>query len=445
MDKKQMPLEDIERLDMAQKPRRVAWYLRPVTWLIAFPSIWRHHSHITKINMEGVKKPYLMLCNHNAFYDFMIATKATFPHQAYYIVAIDAFVGGGGLLKWLMYRVGCIPKRKFTNDVRLVRQLKQITDRGKIVAFYPEARYSLVGTNAVLPPSLGKLVKLLKVPVVTLMTQGHHVNAPFWNTHDRKLPTRAVMKQILTVDQIERMSYEDIIALIDKEFFYDDFAWQKENKIRTTYKKRAQGLHKVLYQCPHCKTEYRMESSGTELWCNHCGHRWTMDEYSELHAVEGETYFSHVPTWFNWERENVRQEVLAGTYGNTVTAAVRSLPNPRRFIDIGDAQLTHNMEGFHLKGLYKGFEYSLTLPVKQLYSVHIEFSYLKWKRDCIDLSTLTDTFFIFPYGDDFSVTKMSLATEELYNKESGVYDRYVEEVDKIIAEQKEQPSADKTE
>lgn len=423
VQKQLLPLEEVKRLDMAKKPRKVAWYLRPITWLIAFPSVWRHHSSITKINMEGVRKPYLMLCNHNAFYDFMIATKATFPHQAYYIVAIDGFVGGGGLLQWLMQRIGCIPKRKFTNDVRLVRQLKQVTDRGKIVAFYPEARYSLCGTNAVLPPSLGKLVKLLKVPVVTLITQGHHVNAPFWNTHDRKMPTRAVMKQILTVEQIEQMSYEEIIELIDKEFFYDDFAWQKENKIKSTYPKRAEGLHKVLYQFPNCGTEYRMDSKDTYVWCNHCGHRWHMDEYGELHATEGETYFSHVPNWYNWERENVRREVLDGTYCLNVTAAVRSLPNPRRFIDIGDASLTHDMSGFHLKGLYKGFEYSLSLPVQSLYSVHIEYSYLKWKRDCIDLSTLTDTFFVFPYGNDFSVTKISLATEELYNKECGVYDK----------------------
>ncbi len=35
--------------------------------------------------MEGIKPPYLLLCNHNAFYDFMVATVATFPHQAFYV------------------------------------------------------------------------------------------------------------------------------------------------------------------------------------------------------------------------------------------------------------------------------------------------------------------------------------------------------------------------
>jgi hypothetical protein len=35
--------------------------------------------------------------------------------------------------------------------------------------------------------------------------------------------------------------------------------------------------------------------------------------------------------------------------------------------------------------------------------------------DCVDLNTLDDTWYVYPHGRDFSVTKMALATEELYN------------------------------
>ena len=48
---------------------------------------------------------------------------------------------------------------------------------------------------------------------------------------------------------------------------------QKERGIRVTYKKRAEGLEKVLYQCPHYHTEYRMASEGTTLFCRACGKR----------------------------------------------------------------------------------------------------------------------------------------------------------------------------
>ncbi len=48
-----------------------------------------------------------------------------------------------------------------------------------------------------------------------------------------------------------------------------------------------------------------------------------------------------------------------------------------------------------------------------MYSCHIEFEYLM-KGDCIDLSTLDDTYYLFPQGSAFSVTKIALATEELF-------------------------------
>jgi 1-acyl-sn-glycerol-3-phosphate acyltransferase/DNA-directed RNA polymerase subunit RPC12/RpoP len=404
-------LREVKRFDLAKTPRPVSWYLRPVIWLLVFPLVWYNRTKILKKGMEKTRSPYLLLCNHNAFYDFFVATAATFPHQAFYVVAIDGFIG----LEWLMRRVGCVGKRKFTNDVRLIRHLKTVADRGKIVAVYPEARYSLCGTKAVLPPSLGKLVKHLNVPVVTLITYGHHINSPFWNTRSRGVRTRAVMTEILTQQQSEEMTAEQINTIINDSFEYDDFAWQRENKIRVRYRNRARGLHKVLYQCPSCRTEYRMDSGGTQIWCNHCGKRWTMSEYGALQAAEGETHFSHIPDWYEWERLQVRAEVEAGAYSLTKKADLRLLPNSRGFVDYGDTTFIHDMDGFRLEGVHNGEPYNLFMPAQSLYSCHIEYEYGKYKRDCVDLNTLNDSFWVFPRGDDFSVTKISLATEELFN------------------------------
>ncbi len=156
-------LDDIKRFDMAAAPMKQ--HLLPLIWLLSMPAVFSHKNKLTKINMENIKPPYLLLCNHNAFMDFKVATKAIFPHRANYVVAIDGF----WKREWLLRLIGCICKRKFTNDISLVRQLKRVTDRGKIAVIYPEARYSLCGTTAILPESLGKLAKSLKVPVVTLI------------------------------------------------------------------------------------------------------------------------------------------------------------------------------------------------------------------------------------------------------------------------------------
>ncbi|MEX1307707.1 MAG: 1-acyl-sn-glycerol-3-phosphate acyltransferase, partial [Eubacteriales bacterium] len=389
--------------------------LRLLIQVLAFFDYRKHKGKINKINMDGIKPPYLLLVNHNAFLDFKAVAMATKMNRTNSVVAIDGFL----ISEWLLRRVGCICTRKFTQDMTLVRHLKTVVNRGDIPIIYPEARYSLCGTNALLPESIGKLAKFLKVPVVTFINHGHHINSPFWNLKDRGTRVESTMTGIATAEELKKMSDDEVSAKIQQAFVYDDYAWQVQNKIAVTYPKRAEGLHKVLYQCPACKTEYRMTSKDNQLICTHCNKEWTMDEYSRLSADTGETEFSHIPDWYEWQRENVKQEVVSGTYRFESEVRVDSLPNAKRYIDLGKAKLRHDMNGFVLEGNYKGEDYRLEKSVVSMYSCHIEYNYLGKHGDCIDINTLTDTLYIYPEGENFSVTKIALATEELYKYETG--------------------------
>ena len=401
------------RFDMARDPIRTRWYLKPITKLLSFPDMLAHRPVITRRGTEDLKPPFILLCNHNAFMDFKVATQVIFPRRANYVVAIDGFIGR----EWLLRNVGCICKRKFTSDTVLVRQLRKVLDNKDIAVIYPEARYSLCGTTAVLPASLGKLCKMMKAPVASLICHGHHVNSPFWNLHDRHVkPTEAEFSLLFTPEQLEELDVDEINDRIVKAFQYDDFAWQKERGIHITYGKRAEGLQKVLYQCPHCGKEYRMSAAGTILRCDHCGKEWEMTELGELRALEGETEFAHIPDWYEWERANVRKEVEEGRYSTgELPVRVYSLPNAARFIHLGEGTLLHDMDGFKVRGTdVDGDPMEMTIPVPSLYSCHIEYEYLGKYGDCVDLNTLQDTWYIYPYECDFSFTKMALATEELY-------------------------------
>ena len=407
--------KEFERFDMKAPPVRTKWYLRPLTYLLSAPDVMKHRCRITKVGVENLKPPFVLLCNHNAFMDFKVATKAIYPWRANYVVAIDGYIGREKLLR----DVGCICKRKFTNDTYLVRQLKQTIKNGDVAIIYPEARYSLCGTTAVLPESLGKLCKLLKVPVVTLICHGHHVNSPFWNLHDRGVkPTEAEFKLLFDPETLKQTPVEEVNRQIVEAFQYDDFAWLKERGIHIKYKGRAEGLHKVLYQCPSCKAEFKMTSEGTKLRCSSCSKEWNMTELGELEAVNGETEFAHIPDWYEWERENVRREVEAGTYSSgDLKVRVDTLPNAKKFIRLGEGTLTHDMKGFTVRGTdVDGDPFEMIKTVPSLYSCHIEYEYLGKFGDCVDLNTLEDTWYIYPetVDQEFAVTKMALATEELY-------------------------------
>ncbi|MBR3423190.1 MAG: 1-acyl-sn-glycerol-3-phosphate acyltransferase [Clostridia bacterium] len=407
--------KEFKRFDMLAPPVRTKWYLRPLTYLLCMPDVKKHKLKITKTRCEGLKPPYLVLCNHNAFMDFKALTAAIWPQRANYVVAIDGFIGREKLLR----NVGGICKRKFTNDLVLIKQLSRVVKNGDVVVLYPEARYSLCGTTAVLPSALGRLCKLLKVPVVTFMCHGHHVNSPFWNLHDRGVkPTEAEMNVLYTPEELQDVTVDEINEKIVAAYQYDVFAWQKERGIETPYEKRAEGLHKVLYQCPACGKEYKMTSEGDKLICTECGKTWTMSTLGELSGDNGVTEFSHIPDWYEWERKNVRAEVEAGTYSTgEMPVTVDSLPNARRFIRLGEGTMVHDMNGFTVRGTdVEGDPFEMIKPVPSLYSCHIEYEYLGKHGDCVDLNTLDDTWYIYPHDCEFAVTKMALATEELYFK-----------------------------
>ncbi len=380
-----------------------------------FLSFIRAGYKIEKINMDGLKPPYILLANHMQFMDFAMLFRATYPHKVNVVAAFNVF----HLFPKIMEKAGCICTHKFTTDTALVRSCRKVLkEYGDVFCMYPEARYTPDGTQSILPDAIGKLVKKNGVPLVVMLNHGNYLNLPFWaNFTYRKSPFYATVKQVLTAEQVAEMSVDEINAVIRKEMVYDDFKWQKENNIIIKHKKRAEGLHKVLYQCPNCNTEHKMNSNGIHLFCEECGKKWEMTTLGELKALSGETEFSHIPDWYKWERENVRNEILRGEYSYKEELTVYSQPNVHDYVPLGKATVTHNLEnGFIIEGHYNGNDYRIQRQTKGLYSLHIEYGFTQLKEksiDCFEISTTNDSFYCIPKRKDI-ITKLALATEEAF-------------------------------
>ena len=157
-----------------------------------------------------------------------------------------------------------------------------------------------------------------------------------------------------------------------------------------------------------------MSAKGTKIQCNHCGKSWTMNVFGELKADQGETEFAHIPDWYEWERSNVAREVREGIYTTgTLPVTAHTLPNVVHHL-LGEGTLIHDMNGFHVSGTdIDGEPFSEDIPVPARYSCHVEYDYKKF-GDCLDVSTLDDTWFLHPHDCKFSLTKIALATEELF-------------------------------
>lgn len=399
------------RYNTARYPIRQPIYL---TWLINVLSrimLANKKYKVEKINMEGLKPPYMILSNHMSFIDFELVSVGTGMSRVNNVVNIDGYYNRPWLMEW----IGAICTRKFTTDLHLVKSIKKVLERGDILCMYPEARYSPSGFTSYLPPSLGYMAKRNKVPIVAVVHRGNYLHAPFWNYRKkRKVPLYTTMTQILTREDIEALTPDEINARIREALTYDEYKYQRENGILITEPYRAEGMHKILYKCPACRAE-AMASEGAEVYCTECGKRYTLGEDGILSANDGETEFRYVPDWYEWERAEVRLEIERGEYHYEDEVDVYSMPGCWKFEPLGKARVVHDIEkGFIIEGRYRAGDYRIQRKPLEINSLHVEYDFPHVRvDDCFDISTEQDSFYCYPTRRNV-LTKLALATEEIY-------------------------------
>ncbi len=391
------------------KPLRPNFLLQTVIRIASLPDLWATNFKFTKHDMEKVKgQPCLILMNHSCFMDLMIMSRIFYPRKYGIVCTTDGFVG----MEWLMRLLGCIPTQKFVSDVSLIRDMEYMLKEKKTsVLMYPEASYSFDGTATALPRKMGVLLKKLGVPVVTVTTHGAFTRQPLYNNlRKRKVQVTADVRCLVTAEELKTKTGRELDEMLDEAFTFDGFAWQKENGVEVKDNTRADGLERILYKCPHCGTEGKMLGKGTTLTCGHCGKAWEMDTLGQLHAVDGETEYAHIPDWYAWERSEVRRELEEGAYSLETDVDIGMMVDYKAIYMVGQGHLSHSDEGFWLTGCDGKLEYFQgPLACYGLYADYYWYSI----ADVICIGNADALYYCFP-KDGTSVAKTRMAVEELY-------------------------------
>ncbi len=357
----------------------------------------------------GKDEPALFLMNHSSFIDLKIAGTILYPRPFNIICTSDGFVGKNGLMR----NLGCIPTKKFITDPQLVRDmLFAVRDLKDSILMYPEASYTFDGTATPLPSSLGKLLKMLNVPLVMIKTEGAFLRDPLYNMLQlRKVNVSATMSYILSPEEIKEKSVDELNEILKQLFTFDNFRDQQEKGIRVTEPFRADGLNRVLYKCPHCQVEGQMEGKGTKLTCKACGKVWELTETGYLKAEDGEDIFNHVPDWYAWERACVKEELEQGTYKLDIPVLIRMLTGTKCLYTVGEGRLMHSADGFHLTGCDGKLDY-VHAPNRS-YSLYSDYYWYEL-GDMICIGDNKTLYYCFPLEGGDVVAKTRLAAEELY-------------------------------
>ena len=409
---KEMSYEEVLKLPRLQhkKPLKPQMWLATIVRIVCAPTLWKTKFSYTTERMELVgDQPCLILMNHSSFTDMKLAYGIFYPKKLGIVTSVDAMTG---ILGKLMRLLGCTPTHKYVSDLSLIKDIEYMLKKNKTsVLMYPEAGYSFDGCATTLPRKLGVLMKRLGVPVVTVITEGAFHRDPLYNMLQiRDVKVSAHVKCIATAEEVKEKSVAELDALLAESFSFDNFAWQRDNKIEINVPFRADGLHRILYKCPHCGTENQMEGKGIHLTCHACNKKWTMDKYGQLAAKGAETEYPHIPDWYKWQRECVRKELEDGTYLLDTDVEIGIQVNLNGISMIGDGHLTHSLEGFHLTGADGKLDY-----VQSPIFSHTLYADYYWYEigDVIGIGNNEYSYFCFPKGNE-SVSKARLATEELY-------------------------------
>lgn len=382
---------------------------RTIIRLAAIPDLISTKFSFTKENMENAGEgPYFILMNHSSFIDLEIASKILYPKPYCIVSTTDGLVGK----EWLMRNIGCIPTQKFVTDLSLIKDILYTLKKLKTsVLMYPEAGYSFDGCATTLPHNLGVLLKKLNVPVLTIITEGAFLRDPLYNgLQKRKVKVTAKLKCLLTADEVKSKNVEEINSMLKDEFDFDEFFKQYKAKIEITESFRADGLERVLYKCPECGQETDMKGHGIHLSCKNCGKLFELSKIGRLRAIEGATRFPHIPDWYRWQRECVRQEILNGNYSLDIPVDIGILTDYKALYMVGEGKLHHDKDGFHLTGCNGELDY--TQGPTHSYSLNSDYFWYEI-GDVICIGNKQRLYYCFP-KIPHPVAKTRLAAEELY-------------------------------
>lgn len=385
-------------------------FFRTLMKIISQPDLISAKFKYTKVGMDKLDKrePALILMNHSSFIDLEIAQDIFYPRPMNIVCTNDGFIGKN----WLMRQIGCIPTPKFVSDPTLVRKMARAIKKNASILMFPEAGYSFDGTMTVFPFSVAKLIKFLKVPVVTVITDGAYLRQPLYNElRKRKIKVSAEVKYLISKDELASLSEQEIYEKILNEFSFDNFRSQQENNIIIDDKERAVGLNRVLYKCPHCNHEAGMITKDDCIICPKCDIEYTLTTNGFLECKNGVTKFNHIPDWYKWQREEVRSEIVNGTYKIDEDVSIYLMKDTFTIYEVGEGRLTHDLNGFHLLSNDGTIDYKQS--ANNSYTINSDFFWYQI-ADTVCIGDYNEQFYCFLKSKKDLVAKIRLATEEMY-------------------------------
>jgi len=318
-----------------------------------------------KIDRRGYEPPdgpFVVLCNHASFMDFVVAMLAVYPKRLNSVVAQKYFFYRP--LDWFLPFMGCIPKTLFASDPHSVMSIFSVIKRGDSLLLFPEGRASPGGGYMGIHRATGKLIKKLGVPVVSCYIEGAYTCMPFWRKGLRWGRQRAALRVLFSADDTQNFTVDEINSRIDLRLSGADLSHPPDPMSVLREQNLLIGLENLLYLCPKCHEEFSHITYGNTIECTACGNMATMDKYARLSASEGSVAPASVHLWYKeqalYELSHIPDEgeILRATVTVRMNAG-----NGNGLAICGKGVISLDMSGWRYVGELSGEDVDLFFPI----------------------------------------------------------------------------------
>lgn len=347
-----------------QKPNRICYRIAQlVSWLVATLIFRRKY---IRNEIRGKKGPFVVIANHQAALDFVNLIGAT--HRPMSFVISKSFYNTLPI-KGFMKKVGVIPKQQFQTAVSDLKRMRAVIEAGKPLVIYPAGLMCEDGLSTPIPSATYKFLKWLDADVYVARTTGSYFVTPKWASRLRAGRTYMDIHRLFTREELAGLDEEAVRQRTDEALLFDAYREQEQYRVKYGNNHIVEGLENVLYQCPHCGTEYTIAAHKDTLSCTACGYEQISDRYAFLHNRKGlGEEIRYVSDWSSLIHHRLKEKVRQGLEDTLCTpVTVRMIDTKKnKFVDVGRATLSLSRDGFVLDGTIRGESTQLAVSITNI-------------------------------------------------------------------------------
>jgi 1-acyl-sn-glycerol-3-phosphate acyltransferase len=253
-------------------------------------------------DLVNIDEPYLLLSNHYGRYDPFIIS--------YWFKKRPNFISSDAILRdriigTLFKGLGAMPKKKGVRDSYIIREMVKVINAGGALALFPEGTRTWDGQTSFMDPSIAKLVRLLKVPVITARMKGAYLMDPRWAIPVRKAKMEIDYALVIHKDEFSTLSEGDIFDRVWEGIYQDDIKYQQKERIKIRSDHRAENIELVIWCCPKCLNMSGFQSAHNNFSCKKCKSGYKLDAFGFIETMdESEPEFDNVRDWIGWQNDN---------------------------------------------------------------------------------------------------------------------------------------------